>query len=321
MPVSPTSAPPSVPGAPAEIISAPSPLGNDAGKGIAFMLLGVGIFAIMDALVKWLGETYPTIQLVFFRSLFAFLPLSIVLIPAGIRSLKTTQLRGHMLRSIIGLSSMFCFFYSYSRMQLADAIAIGFAAPLFVTALSVPMLREAVGIRRWSAVIIGFIGTLIMASPTSGVFAPITIICLVGTFFYAVAMMMIRLLSRTENPATIVFYFTLTCTLVSGAMLPFVWITPPFTHLCLLMAVGILGGSAQLAITHAFRAAPPSVIAPFDYTAMIYATIIGWMVWGELPKSQIWVGAVIVVASGLYILFRETKLKDMSLPGRKQSKV
>lgn len=307
---------PSVPGAPAEIISTPKPLQNDAGKGIAFMLLGVGIFAIMDALIKWLGELYPTMQLVFFRSFFAFVPLSIVLIPAGIRSIKTTQLRGHMLRSMFGLCSMVCIFYSYSRMQLADAIAIGFAAPLFVTALSVPMLRESVGLRRWAAIIIGFIGTLIMTSPTSGVFSSISLVCLAGVFFYALAMVMIRLLSRTESPATIVFYFTLTCTLVSGTLLPFVWITPPFIHLCLLIAVGILGGSAQLAITHAFRAAPLPVVAPFDYTAMIYVTVIGWLVWGELPKSQIWVGAVIVMASGLYILFRETKLKH-SLPGRK----
>lgn len=279
------------------------------GRGIAFMLLSVALFSAMDGLIKWLGADYPTLQIVFFRSLFAFVPLGFFLARSGsLAALKTRSLPGHILRAMVGLSAMSIFFYAFSKMPLANVIAIAFAAPLFVTALSVPLLGERVGPRRWTAIAVGFLGVLIMVRPDTGVFEGVAWLALAGTVFYALAMIFVRRLSRTETSAAIVFYFTLACTLVSGAILPFVWVPPDALGWALLIAVGLIGGLAQLAVTSAFRLAEASVVAPFDYSAMLWTTMIGYVFWQELPGLHIWLGAAVVAGSGLYIAHREARL-------------
>jgi len=279
------------------------------GRGIAFMLLSVALFSGMDGFIKWLGADYPTLQIVFFRSLFAFVPLSFFLFRSGsLAALKTQSLRGHILRAMVGLSAMSIFFYAFSKMPLANVVAISFAAPLFVTALSVPLLGERVGPRRWTAIVVGFIGVLIMVQPDEGVFERVAWLALAGTVFYALAMIFVRRLSRTETSVAIVFYFTLACTLVSGAVLPFVWVTPDALGWALLIAVGLIGGLAQLAMTNAFRLAEASVVAPFDYSAMLWTAMIGYLFWQEVPSLHIWLGVAIVVGSGLYIAQREAQL-------------
>jgi len=279
------------------------------GRGIAFMLLSVALFSTMDGMIKWLGADYPTLQIVFFRSLFAFVPLGFFLARSGsLAALKTHSLLGHLLRAMVGLSAMSIFFYAYSQMPLANVVAIGFAAPLFVTALSVPLLGERVGPRRWSAVAVGFLGVLVMVRPDRDVFEGVAWLALAGTVFYALAMIFVRRLSRTETSMAIVFYFTLACTLVSGAALPFVWTTPDTLGWALLIAVGLLGGLAQLTMTTAFRLAEASVVAPFDYSAMVWTAMIGYLFWQEVPGPHIWLGVAIVGGSGLYIVQREARL-------------
>lgn len=294
--------------APAALPLSPS-AGSDKTRGIAFMILAVGLFAVMDALVKWLGQGYSTVQLVFFRSLFAFIPLAFLIFRSGPREALTMRNPwGHLLRSLVGIVSLGTFFYAFAHMRLADAVAITFAAPLFVTALSVPLLGEKVGLRRWSAVLVGFFGVLVMVQPGAGVFQQIALVPLGGTVFYALAVILVRRLSRTESSASIVFYFTLSCTLASAALLPFHWVTPGPTDLALLIAIGIIGGMAQITITKAFRLADVAVIMPFEYSAMIWAALLGFFIWGEVPGLNIWVGVGIVMASGLYILYREASL-------------
>jgi len=144
--------------------------------------------------------------------------------------------------------------------------------------------------------------------PGAGVFQQIALVPLGGTVFYALAVIMVRKLSRTESSASIVFYFTLSCTLASAAFLPFHWVTPGPLDLALLIAVGIIGGMAQITITKAFRLADVAVIMPFEYSAMIWAVFLGFFIWGEVPGLNIWVGVTIVMASGLYILYREASL-------------
>ncbi len=285
---------------------------SDAGNpalGIAYMVIAVALFTIMDALVKWLGPHYPTMQIVFFRSLFAFVPLGIFIARTGsLVSLATRQPFGHVLRSFIGLTALSCFFYAYAHMPLANVIAIAFAAPLFITALSVPLLGEAVGPRRWGAVAFGFVGVIIMVRPDSGVFDSVALVALFGTVCYALAMIFVRKLSRTETSAAIVFYYSLASTIVAGLFMPFQWVTPGLQDLGLLIAVGLVGGVAQIFMTNAFRNAPAAVIAPFDYTTMIWAVIVGFFIWGEIPGVNVWIGVAIVVVSGLYILQREANL-------------
>ncbi|MCG8360710.1 MAG: DMT family transporter [Kiloniellales bacterium] len=280
------------------------------GRGIALMVLSVGFFSVMDALVKELSDSVPTMQIVFFRSLFAFIPLGFIIWRQGlINALRIHDRWGHVLRGVFGVLAMAIFFFAFGRMPLADAIAITFAAPIFVTALSVPLLGEKVGIRRWSAVIVGFLGVLVMVQPGgSGLLDPIAGVMLLGTLFYALAMIMVRRLSRTETNASIVFSFTFAATLVSAAFLPFQWVTPGPETLALLITVGLIGGLAQILMTMAFRAGDVSLIAPFDYTTMLWATLLGFIFWGEIPGNNIWIGVTIVTASGLYILYREANL-------------
>jgi len=279
------------------------------GRGIMLMLLSVALFSAMDALVKWLGATYPTLQIVFFRSLFAFVPLSVFLVRGGgLAGLRTQRPLQHAMRSLIGLAAVTSFFYAYSQMPLANVIAIGFAAPMFMTALSVPLLGEVVGPRRWTAVLVGFAGVLIMVRPDSGVFAGAAAIALAGTVFYALAMIFVRKLVRTESSTAIVFYFTLTCTVISGAFMPFLWVAPDAQGWLMLITVGLIGGLAQMAMTNALRLADLSVVAPFDYTALIWTTGLGYLIWSEIPGAHVWLGVAIVIASGVYILYREARL-------------
>jgi drug/metabolite transporter (DMT)-like permease len=282
---------------------------STAGLAIALMLLAVGLFSIMDALVKWMGESYPTTQLIFFRSLFAFIPLGFLILRQGVgKALRVRNTTGHLLRSLVGLVALFTFFYAFSHMPLADAVAISFAAPVFVTALSVPLLGEKVGPRRWAAVLVGFIGVLVMVEPGPGVFQSVALVPLVGTVFYALAIIFVRKLARTETNTSIVFYFTLSCTLVSAAFMPFYWVTPSLTDLGWLIAIGLVGGVAQITVTLAFRYADVALIMPFEYSAMLWVALLGYVFWGEVPGLNIWVGVSIVMASGLYILFREANL-------------
>ena len=271
---------------------------GDVGRGIAYMVIAVGLFTIMDALVKWLGPSYPTMQIVFFRSLFAFVPLAIFVMRTGsLASLATKRPFGHILRSFIGLAALSSFFYAYTYMPLANVVAISFAAPLFITALSVPLLGEAVGPRRWSAVAVGFLGVIIMVRPDAGLFDRVVLIALAGSVFYALAMIFVRKLSKTETSAAIVFYYSLASSVVAGAFMPVQWVTPNLEDLALLILVGLVGGVAQIFMTNAFRNAPVAVIAPFDYTTMIWAAMLGFFVWGDIPGVNVWVGVAIVTAS------------------------
>jgi len=276
-------------------------------RGIANIVLAVGLFATMDALVKHLAATYPVLQLVFFRSLFAFAPLSILIARSGgLAALKTARPLGHVLRSLTGLVSMALFFLAFALLPLAEAIALSFAGPLFLTVLSIPLLGERVGPRRWAAVLAGFLGVLVIVRPGAGVFGVAALIPIGAAAAYAFAMIFVRKLSRSETNAAIVFYFTASCTVITALAMPFVWVTPSLADLPALIGVGLLGGAAQLFMTQAFRLAPAAVIAPFEYLAILFGIGFGYAFWSELPDRWTVLGAAVVVGSGLYILHRET---------------
>jgi len=284
-------------------------------RGIGFMVLAVFLFAVMDASIKWLSPRYDSWQIVFARGVFALIPLSIMVARAGGPAvLRTRHVKAHVVRALVGIVSLWCVFYALGVMPLADAYAIFFAAPLFCTALSVPMLGERVGPRRWAAVAVGFLGVLVMVKPSGDVLSQGALLCLIGTVLYALAVMMVRRMASTESNEAIVMTFTLTTIFVGGiAMLPN-WTTPSLADLPVFIAVGFFGGFAQWCITEAFRSAPIAIVAPFEYTAMLWGVLFGWAVWGELPGANIWFGAVLVIASGLYILHRETRRKAEAPP-------
>ncbi len=278
--------------------------------GIGMMLGSVLLFSMMNVLVKILTDRYPVAEVTFFRSAFALVPVAAAITLQGgwATSLRTERPWGHVWRSVIGLTSMTMMFWSFHLLPLGDAVALNFSAPLFLTALSVPLLGEKVGIHRWSAVLVGFVGVLIIVRPSGEMFLHLgAMVALGAAFAQSFAMVAIRQLSRTEPPNTIVFYFTSFTTVMLALALPFVWVTPTLADLGLLVATGLLGGGAQLLMTRGYSLAPAAVIAPFNYTSLLWAVLFGWLLWSELPSVYVTVGACVVALSGLYILHRETR--------------
>ena len=277
--------------------------------GIVFAALAISLFAIMNALVKWLAADYPVPQLLFFRSLFAFVPITIFLARAGgPRLLRTSHPGLHVLRGVIGVGATLAFFHAFAVLPLAEATSIGFAIPLFVTMLSVPMLGEQVGWRRTIAVLVGLVGVLVVLRPGAAAFEPAAAIALAGAFGAAATMLLSRRMSRTDHSAGIAFHFSLITVVASGLMLPFFWVTPSLVDLALFVCVGLIGGAALILITEAYARTPAAVVAPFEYGHILWATGLGLFVWGTIPGWNVALGAAIVIASGLYILHRETTL-------------
>ncbi|WP_246337235.1 DMT family transporter [Azospirillum oleiclasticum] len=277
--------------------------------GIVLMLATVFLFSVMNTMIKELSADYPINQIVFFRSAFALIPvgIAVALNPVGLRDLRTARPWGHLWRGLFGGMAMVLSFLSFALLPLGEAVALNFAAPLFLTALSVPLLAEKVGVHRWSAVAVGFVGVLVMARPGADVLNLGALVALAAAFFQALAMIMVRQLGRSESPNATVTYFTLLTTILCGGTLPFWWRTPDNGHdLWLLIGCGLIGGVAQLLMTRAYMAAPASVIAPFNYTSILWAVLLGWLLWSEVPTTHVIAGAAVVVASGLYILYRET---------------
>jgi drug/metabolite transporter (DMT)-like permease len=288
-------------------------------RGIALILLSSAFFAIMNASVKLLSARFSPIEIGFFRQAFSLVPIVAVMArEGGVAMLRTRRPLGHMFRGLAGNTSMMIFFLSVAWLPLADATALSFAAPLFTTALSAPLLGEKVGRHRWGAVALGFAGVIVMTRPggdwlTHGAGAG-AIAGVAGAFMSAVMMVTIRQLSRTEPGVTIVFYFAAQGCLVFGALLPFVWVAPTLGEWLGFLAVGLVGGFSQLTMTYAYRNAPASSLAPFGYGSIVWSTLLGYALWRNLPDWNVVAGATIVIASGLYIVYRETRRRSAKPP-------
>ncbi|MDC7786631.1 DMT family transporter [Rhodoplanes sp. TEM] len=290
-------------------------------RAILIKIVSVALFALMSALVRYVGEAgIPLGQVVFFRSAFALILL--VAMYAVRRELavavRTRRPLGHVGRGSIAVFGMFLNFAALARLPLVDATAISFAAPMITVALAALVLSERVRAYRWTAVAIGFGGVLVMLWPYLGLGRLVTAgsaeatvgaLCALGAAFSnAFAVIQTRRLTDSETTPSIVFYFSLICTIAGAVVLPFVWMTPTLPQLAALIAIGILGGLSHLLLTESYRYAPASVMAPFDYLALLFAFLIGWAAFGEIPTVWAYGGAGIVVLSGLFVIWRERQL-------------
>jgi drug/metabolite transporter (DMT)-like permease len=275
---------------------------------IAVMCIGILCLGVNDALAKWLTSSYPPIQIIFVRNLLA-LPMitAIVLWIGGTRAVRTRHLAIHAFRGLLMVGGAYSFFRGLEVLPLAEATSLIFAAPIFITALSVPLLREAVGWRRWAAVIVGFLGVLVIVRPGAAAFQVESLFVVGTAMFYALGMISARWIGRGEEVWTMMFYIVLFPLLFSALMVPFVWQPPDVTHLPLFLGLAVVGTLGMTLITQAFRLAPAAVVAPFEYTARIWASVLGWRVWGDIPGLWIYVGAAGIIASGIYIVIRETR--------------
>ena len=278
--------------------------------GIAALLIGMLALTLMDAAAKWLGDGYSVVQVVFFRNFFGLLPvLVMVWRDGGVKTLRVTSWPLHLLRALAGLVAIFSFFLALRHMGLAEAMAIAFLAPIFVTALSYPVLGERVGPRRWAAVGLAFVGALIAIQPEGQTaFNWAVLLPALAALAYATLMIYGRKLAPSNSNAALVFYGTLGGLLVSGLALPFFWRTPTFDDLLLFVAMGLVGSTGSFFIMVGYRNGPAAVIAPFEYSSLVWGVLFGWLFWRDLPTLQVWIGAAVIAGAGLYILFRETRL-------------
>lgn len=288
--------------------------------GISLKVLSALAFTLMAAGVKRVGETYPIGELVFFRSAFALVPLLAWLAWRGdlINAVRTADIKGHFLRGIIGSCGMFSGFVALSYLPLSDAVAIGYASPLITVVLAAVVLKEVVRAYRWTAVVVGFIGVLIMLMPhlSAGAVArgldagPAVgaLFALFGACCSAGATIQVRRLTATERTGAIVFYFSLLTTMLGLSTIVLGWRLPDPPDLALLILVGILGGIGQILLTQSYRYADASLVAPFEYTTMVWALLIGWFGFGQVPRPAVVAGGLIVAAAGCFVLWRERQL-------------
>lgn len=287
--------------------------------GIGLKVASVVVFVAMAALIK-AAEGVPPGQLVFFRSFFAIFPIAVFLaargeLPGG---LKTARPFGHMWRGIIGVTAMSLGFYGITKLPLPETIVINYAMPLLIVVFSALFLNETVRAYRWSAVIVGMVGVVIIMWPRLTIFsgginaadgAMLGALATLGSAAIgACAMLMVRNLVRTERSATIVIYFSITCSVAGLLSAPFGWVWPTPGQWAMLITAGVAGGIAQILLTECYRHADMSVIAPFEYTSMLLGLVVGYVAFGDIPTVQTIVGGLIVVAAGIFIILREHQL-------------
>jgi drug/metabolite transporter (DMT)-like permease len=301
--------------------------------GILFKVASALAFSCMGASVKIVGSlmpahiSYPVGQVVFCRSFFALIPVFAWMAMVGKlpTAFATTNRAGHIKRGLIGSLGMFCGFAGLTSLPLPDATAISFAAPLFSVVLAAMLLGEVVRLYRWTAVLIGFCGVIVMLWPhlsadalsISGneVKARGAFFSLCGAICAAFAMIEVRRLTATESTAAIVTYFSLMTTtfgmmsVLGGAFDPkWAWILPDAKQALFLVLTGVMGGFGQIFLTESYRRAPASVVAPFDYTGMVFALFWGYFLFGDLPDTLVLIGAAIVCGAGIYVIIRERQL-------------
>lgn len=276
-------------------------------RAVAWMLLAVACFSLMDAGMKQLSASYPTLQVTFLRGA-ASLPFVLVwvLASAGPRSLIPVRWGLHLLRGLLGMAMIGCFVFALRSLPLSTAYTIYFVAPLLIAALSVPLLGEQVGPRRWIAIGIGLVGVLVVLRPGVGGFISIPgLMVLLAATAYAVAAITVSMLTRTDTPQSMVVWFLVILALGAGLLAIPGWQPLHWADAGLIAGMGLAGAGGQVALTRAFQLGEASLIAPLEYTGLVW--VIGWdlLFWRVLPDNWTWLGAGIIVASGLYLLHRE----------------
>lgn len=274
---------------------------------IGWMLAAVATFSLMDAGMKQLAAHYPPLQVTMLRGA-ASLPFVLVwvLATAGARSIVPVRRGLHLLRGVLGMVMIGCFVFALKRMPLSTAYSIYFVAPLLVAALSVPLLGEKVGPRRWTAIAIGLVGVVVVLRPgVDGIVSFPGLMVLLAATAYAIAAVTVSLLTRTDTPQSMVVWFLAIMAVGAGLAAIPGWVPLRWDHTALILGMGLAGALGQIALTRAFMCGDASLIAPLEYTGLVWVIAWDWLFWRTLPDATTWIGAAIIVASGLYLLRRE----------------
>jgi drug/metabolite transporter (DMT)-like permease len=295
---------------------------NERLRGILFLCAGALVFSLQDAVIKWVSGNYPLPQVLAIRALVAFAPLFLLLrLDGGIAGLRTRQPGLQLLRGALLLGAYACYYLAIAAIPLAEAVSLSFSAPLFIVALSGPFLGERIGVSRWLAVIVGFIGVLVICRPGRAAIDPAALLTVAGAVFYAAAAIMGRRLGATARASVMAFYQNivfLAGALVMGALaghggaaefshasLQFLlrgWVMPDLVDFLLIASTGLVAAVASWCLTHAYRIAEANVVAPFEYSSIIWGVLWGFLVWGEVPTLYTLAGVLLIVGAGLYVL-------------------
>jgi drug/metabolite transporter (DMT)-like permease len=283
---------------------------DDVRLGLAYAFMANLAFALVSVLGKWLTEAYPIIEIAFFRAAFGLLPcLYFVWRAGGAPSLRTSRPAAQFCRAAIWLLSFLMSFEALRLLPVADATTYFFASPLFLAALSAPILGERVGPRRWTAILVGFVGVLVIASPTGDILQLGAVFGVGSALCYATGTLLVRSMSRTETSAAIVFYTHVLGAVLCGLALPFFWVAPPWQHWLAMAAIGLGGGVSHFWTAQAVRYAPVAAIAPITYTQLVWAVLFGFLVWHDVPTLHLLIGAAIVTIAGIHIARHEGRGK------------
>lgn len=276
------------------------------GQAIGFLMFGIAGGLSLDICAKWLLADYSLQQFIFLRSLFG---LCVFLVVSrwygGVGNLKTKRWLAHLLRTLLATGAMFGFFFGLQSMPLVNTLTIAFTAPLIVTAMSVPLLGEHVGWRRWLAVLAGFAGVLIVLRPGPGMLTPQALAVMAAAACYAGLAISARMLATTESTLSLAVYVIAGPLLVSSFLLGDHYVAPDFNGWLLFLLAGLASACAWMGIIGGYRRAPPSMLAPFEYTALIGAAIAGYYFWDEVPDQWVIAGGMVIIGSGLFIVHRE----------------
>jgi drug/metabolite transporter (DMT)-like permease len=279
-------------------------------EGIAYISFGVLSFAVMDAAGKWIVRDASVFQLLGLRSTLALmLLLGVAPFIGGRRAFTTRQPAAHLARALVSVVAFLCFFASVRVLPLADAVAIEFGGPFIVTALSVPMLGERVDGRRWAAVAVGFLGMLLIVRPSGRGIRPAALLVVASSFSYALMMVSTRWMTGRspggEKTFVFLFYTFLMQAVVGLGVAALSWTPMSLQDFGLSIAVGVLALGGHFGVTRAFQRAPGSVVAPFEYTALVWAVVTGYLVFGDFPEPTVWLGVAVIIAAGLYTVYRD----------------
>lgn len=279
-------------------------------NGLFLMALGIAVMCAMDAIIKFLSGDISAIQILFFRSLFGLIPvIGIIWMKGGIKTIRTKKPMVHLVRAGLGVVAFVSFTLGVSELSLANALAICFASPFFMVIFSIVLLKENIGIHRLSAMVFGFLGVLVILRPDQNIFSDAALYLLIVAFSYGLSQVIARKYAQSETAVSYSFWTTLGMAIFGLALLPFGWVPLSLEQIIWCLAMGVTGGIAHYLIVEAVRLAPTSVVAPVEYSALIWAGIIDWAIWTTLPNYSTIIGSIMIMAGGLYILFRERKHK------------
>jgi len=283
-------------------------------RGMSAALGAFLMFTVMNMFAKLLSVNHSVIEIAFYRNLIACIPFLIMIFAFGRREILIIRSKPSLvgIRATLGTLSLITTFYAYSLMPMADTTALMFTASLFIPILGVVFLKESVGPYRWAAVAMGFIGVVIMAHPSGDVYTLGIVVALIATLMHASLQIILRYLGRFESPETISFYFFVIGVFLTALPLPFIAVRPTLAEVPLLIGVGLSGAGAQWLLSVAFRNAKAAVVTVFNYSSIVWATLFGWMIWGEWPLPTVMTGAAIVIASNILMIWRESRLGRVS---------